>query len=99
MELEKKQLIGYVSVDSGTVVIVDPCYLNHLVPDEIYFTLGLVEQAAQICENDWKIAVVSRTTGDGIYPVYAKYGRSPVSEEMVVEQLIIDFKEKALPLE
>ena len=86
------RLIGYVSVNSGTIVVVDPCNLNRLVPSQIYFSLGLVEQAVQICEDDWKIAIASRTTGDGIYPVYGKYGKSPVSDDLLIEQLIIDFK-------
>jgi hypothetical protein len=105
--LEKEQqlkLVGYVSVDSGTVVIVDPCYLNYLVGDEAYDRIWAVtetEPAGQVYQeydNDverkgtWEIAVASRTAyGDGTYPVYAKYGQSPVSGKSVVEQLVIDF--------
>ena len=75
--------LGSVSVDSGQVIIVDPCYLK-------YWEDGDYEPSSETHENSYDecckatiskqrggevldgLAVVSSTGwGDGIYPVYA----------------------------
>lgn len=86
----KKELIGYVAVDSGQVIIVDPCYLASWKDGE---STDKTSHYGQCCEETLSkkrggevlvssvagIGVASSTyDGDGRYPVYAdkdKHGR------------------------
>lgn len=75
------KLIGHIGVDSGQVMIVDPCYV---IDDK--------DKYGQICEvtlsdkqggpvlpnvpNNAMLAVAHSTRdGDGVFPVYAEYDR------------------------
>lgn len=79
--------IGECGVDSGQIMIVDPCYV--LVDDDReekngYTYRELLEEWNKV---DWRPlhlnvqdgVVVSSGYGDGLYPVYAKYKDGRVS--------------------
>ena len=70
----RKQLLGHCSVDSGQLLVVDPCYV----------TKG--KKYDRICDDnpgptlknkgsdEGHAVVVNTTYGDGSYPVYEGYG-------------------------
>ena len=78
--------IGEVGVDSGQLMVIDPCYLigypmteknRQKIFDKIYGKNGEGEGYGQVV-NDLGLAFFSGF-GDGIYDVYAKYdGKSIV---------------------
>ena len=39
--MKNKELIGYIGIDSGQVLIVDPCYLSNWKDDEYDDTRGI----------------------------------------------------------
>ena len=77
MKMEK---IGTVWVDSGTVMVCDPCYTQSdgrssliNVDDDIFANLGDTS-AIQVGGADSGLAVAVRSGyGDGHYPVYALF--------------------------
>lgn len=86
-------LIGHVGVDAGLLTIGDPCYYDGISYDQdiLPVVLGGYEKN----ENHWDIdysggmIVFSTTWGDGVYPVYAKYGaganRRPTEVKVVMD--------------
>jgi hypothetical protein len=83
-EIERRRLIGHVSVDSGLLLLIDPCYViggtsPHgralaAYPWEEFFHKRLEPQlaegpAAKVLNN--LALVVGNACGDGSYPVYA----------------------------
>lgn len=93
------RLIGYVGVDSGQVIVTDPCYLSDWTADEFdgteapknfsysgacAATLG-PNGGAEIGIGTQGVA--SRTAwGDGVYPVFQIIGK-----DGFVRGLIVDF--------
>lgn len=85
---QKKDIVGYVAVYSGQVIIVDPCYLSEWkdgefkgdgsVPDNHYakacaITLSKTMAGQMTIAGIAGDGVVSSTyDGDGNYPVYAE---------------------------
>jgi len=78
----KRFLMGYVSVDSGQLVLVDPCYLKdwkdgpfdlNLKPDNDYAKCCLASLSVKGGGNVFSDLAVCFSTGwgDGTYPVYA----------------------------
>jgi hypothetical protein len=67
------KLIGHCGVDSGQILLIDPCYVYN---DE-YGSGGDFDECCQITLSDDKagqttLGVVTSTySGDGVYPVYA----------------------------
>ena len=87
--------IGTIGVDSGTIIISDPCYL---IDDE----WGEEDYKKEVVDNWYKLthqikndvgaykAIISETGyGDGVFPVYATIGKDEVSEEERVEKIEI----------
>ncbi len=72
-ECDKLIPIGGVAVDSGQIIIIDPCYLGEWDKDKDYnesceTTLEEPDFAGPVFKN---LAVASTTAfGDGVYPVY-----------------------------
>lgn len=98
-------LLGYVGVDSGQIILTDPCYLDSWVSDEeydslnhpgeysyngaCYATIHEENMGGQLDEGVTAVAVRSGY-GDGSYPVYAE-----ISDEGMfgkrVKRLIVEF--------
>lgn len=85
-----KKLIGYAPVDSGQLIVIDPCYLAEWKDGEAYPKRGDKDYGnhyAKCCEvsdegGEVVVAgvagagVASRTAyGDGRYPVYRVYDK------------------------
>ena len=92
----ERVLVGYVGVDSGSVIIVDPSYVLHSEERELDYLSPITHK--QVFQGDiskprqvsWGLAgVVYSPTydGDGSYPVYAE------TENGKVLRLTIEFKE------
>lgn len=90
-----KKFIGRVGVDSGNIIILDPCYIKHheaLTNPEKW---GDFVKARHAGENPPALeifdGIVSRTNyGDGSYPVYVTF-----DDEGKPTKLEIDFVEKS----
>lgn len=96
----KRKLIGHVGVDSGQIVIVDPCILSQLVQQNAYDLSCEVTTsrhlAGKVCiEFEGKpieMGVAARAgDGDGTYPVYAEYGLSGLGNWQIIKRIIIEF--------
>jgi len=67
-----RELLGWVSVDSGTVIITDPCYVDEgFSYDDMHKAWGDFKQNA-IKGPEGLGVVVQTAWGDGSYPVYAE---------------------------
>jgi len=81
----KRKVIGQVDVDSGSILISDPTYINDefsIEGDDIYDIYPDVDRYRQISTKKTKhtfkmpIAVTLQTGyGDGVYPVTAHYNK------------------------
>jgi len=85
--MPKGQLIGHCGVDSGQILLIDPCYVYK---DE-YGSGGDYDECCQItlsAEQAGQTAlgvVTSSGYGDGVYPVYAeKDGNGRVKQVTIV---------------
>lgn len=69
----RRELLGYVSVDSGLLIVGDPYKLDVTVPlptDEADDPYAALERARQLGQDSWNHTVALSThKGDGIYPV------------------------------
>lgn len=93
----KKELIGYCAVDSGQVMIVDPCYVlerDERDDHDLYSYDQIVNitneggGAGELYPINGSAAtcVVSRTfIGDGSFPVYAKRDRKGRIVSLTIE--------------
>ena len=89
-----KQIIGVVGVDSGSILISDPCYINDcfsIKGEDIYKIYPEKERHLQIntkaTKNTVKIpvAMTLRTGyGDGVYPVMATYNNDGVISKIEI---------------
>lgn len=85
------EFVGFITVDSGTVQIGDPCY-DYDAKDKRCWTLfcekikGPVTALAHKTGRHGKAVVVSSFGGDGTYPVYVKRGT-----ENEIAQMKVDF--------
>ena len=81
----KKKVIGQVGVDSGSLLISDPCYINDhfsIEGEDIYNIYPDKDRHRQIStqasKNTIKIPIamtVQTGWGDGVYPVTAHYNK------------------------
>ena len=68
----ERKLIGWVSVDSGTVIVTDPCYVDEgFSYDEMHEKWGDFNNTHISGPRDLGV-VVQTAWGDGSYPVYAE---------------------------
>lgn len=89
-EQDNLELIGYCPVDSGLIMLCDPCYVLDQEPrpnkysEDICKTLEDGKETSQVLHN---MAVVTKTAyGDGQYPVYITRNK-----EGRISSAIIDF--------
>lgn len=70
-----RKLIGTCAVDSGQILLIDPCYIDSMWSDESYEDVCRVSlgenQAGHV--QSLLATVTSSGWGDGEYPVYAEY--------------------------
>ena len=67
-----KILIGHVSVDSGQIILVDPCYVDRGLDYDAVCAVTLADAQAGAWMNGHAVAT-STGYGDGSYPVYVEY--------------------------
>ena len=104
--MSKRVLVGRCGVDSGQIMITDPCYV---VDDG--FTDADYEKACEITlsqdgagplmyekGHEGKAVVSTTGIGDGYYPVYATYDEMEDWGQRIVK-LEIDFSEHPLLVE
>lgn len=100
----KKTIIGYCGVDSGQLLITDPCYLKewknnkhdaNTPPDHFSYSGAcqqtLSKEMAGQLRNSLNIPIAVATStgyGDGVYPVYAVYNEDGTR----IAKIIIDFQ-------
>ena len=80
MSKDNWTFVGTIGIDSGSLIIIDPCYI-----DKDFNKKNL----AKMIKNG---LVLKSTTGigDGAYPVYANIKNDPVFGRRV-HQLLVDF--------
>lgn len=99
----KRELIGRCGVDSGQIMITDPCYV---IGDEFndadyekVCELTLSQDGAGALPfaagHEGKAVVSSSGIGDGFYPVYATYSDEGMWGERIMK-LEIDFSQHPL---
>ena len=98
MNTDTMELVGYIGVDSGQVMIVDPCYLNSYDPQDnaewdldknkgTFSYQGFCHKTLSDNVGQLNLAVVSSTGyGDGSYPVYAE-----TNEDGRIARLVVEF--------
>ena len=80
--------IGEVPVDSGMIIVGDPCYI--LSAEEYKHTLGCLPNAPGVVKTKDKHFISCQSgTGDGSYPVYITWEETPFGR--VVRSLEIRF--------
>ena len=91
--------IGHVSVDSGSIIIGDPCYfdggtngligtLEKKLEKNSYCEFSSSELADRLYPNNSSLIASETGYGDGIYPVIAEIDRDTGR----VKSLLIDFE-------
>jgi hypothetical protein len=89
-----RKLVGHVGVDSGTLMIVDPCYVleddrTDGEESSVYLqaVLPVPKEAFNFARYDGHVdAVISSTLwGDGSYPVFVEYDDAGNALRMIVE--------------
>jgi hypothetical protein len=82
-----ERLVGTVGVDSGTVIIIDPCYLHDSGTNWAWEAFCEAAGKAGYAPFEFMGGIASGTTwGDGSYPVYAVY-----NERGALTGLRVDF--------
>ena len=91
-----KRLIGHVGVDSGQLVLMDPCYIMNMWDVTTYEAVCAqttsVEMAGKVpypMGHEGMLVATSTGYGDGFYPVYAEY-----NEEGRVKRVTVEFMEE-----
>ena len=80
--------IAEIGNDSGTMCIVDPCYVEDRTPNPPYRKGFMQELSAAMSGKSYPVrqnvrglaAVFSTGMGDGVYPVYAKIKGGRITE-------------------
>lgn len=94
----ERKMIGKIDVDSGQVMVGDPCYLSDWIdndfdvrtkPDPEEFSYN---QACHATTSEYQAGVVagkaiasSTMWGDGSYPVYIEYNQKNEPLRMIIE--------------
>ena len=92
-----KKLIGNITVDSGQIIVVDPCYLkdykanDYVKKENTDFSYNNIchltmQNKHQLKQGDWDFAIASNTGyGDGSYPVYAVKDKEGTVKKIIIE--------------
>lgn len=101
----KHKLLGYAAVDSGQILIVDPCYLDEWKGGESrgdnHYAIACTTTMSKDQGGEMLISniagrgvVASSGYGDGNYPVYAEYintNKKGELEDIRIKSLTIEF--------
>jgi len=90
------EYVGDVAVDSGSVLLIDPCYARPSF-EAISLSLAAAGQHAEVAlsEHQLHTAVTCRTgIGDGIYPAFVRLAPCPFSSGRRVAELRVIFLEE-----
>ena len=85
----RRELVGRVVVDSGTVVVMD---LLSSAPEDLSAIIEDAQQEMGAGMESEDRGVIINTTEDGIFPVYAEYGEDSQPERYVIE--MYDYQEE-----
>ncbi len=100
---DQRMRIGTCAVDSGQIMIVDPCYLDEYKADDFEPGTGTINEfsysgacnttlsqlgAGQL--GSMTAVVASSGYGDGAYPVYATYDEDGVITKLEIEFVYVD---------
>jgi len=103
--MNKKTLLGHCTVDSGQILILDPCYFGDWKDNEAFSNYKKDFSYAGACNasespklggqlkaQNGGIRAVCATSGlgDGIYPVYAEYEQNE-KDGKTIKSLTIEF--------
>jgi len=83
----KRVLIGKIGVDSGQIMIVDPCYIaNHkMISDKSKWNKFNEARNFDLDIQEMCSGIVSRTrSGDGEYSVYATYDKGGIKKLEII---------------
>tara|TARA_R100000458_G_C8269029_1_gene243839 strand:+ start:2076 stop:2339 length:264 start_codon:yes stop_codon:yes gene_type:complete len=83
-----KRLIGHVPVDSGQVMVVDPCYVlkdDDPVAEKLYQEICGVTMSSDKAGSFDLGCATSSGWGDGNYPAYVHYDDSGRVKKLVVD--------------
>ena len=67
-----RELVGHCRVDSGQILLIDPCYVEGIDYDKI---CNITLSDSQAGETKEMGVAVATAFGDGSYPVYATFNR------------------------
>lgn len=85
----KKELVGYCGVDSGQLMITDPCYALNDANYEKVCSVTLDRQVGEavISGKAGNCVAFSTNTGDGVYPVYVQRHKDGKQIKRVIIEL------------
>ena len=87
-EADRGELIGHIGVDSGTVMVGDPCYGSNEAPGALMEKIIASAQAGDAISTprgDLLGIVVPTAYGDGVYPVFARRSADGRIAQLTVE--------------
>ena len=99
----RRRHIGDVQIESGRLMLVDPCYLRHWKPgefrEEVNESLNSYDEALKLtCNEPWygrmfdeSAVVAAPADGDGAYPVYGYF-----TEDGLLVKITITLGEEAV---
>lgn len=96
MKQTRTEYLGITGVDSGQLLLTDPCYVNDTDTfdyDKMCLWDNTKKSKILINKNGAEVGVVMKTqVGDGVFPVYARYDKKGelLKIEILVNQDEID---------
>lgn len=87
--MKNKKLIGHLGVDSGQLMICDPCYA---LDDNNYkkvCNMTIAQHIGEVVIKDvaGNCIAFKTNTGDGAYPVYAEYHKDGKQIERIIIEM------------
>lgn len=92
--MKRRDFIGHAPVDSGHLLIIDPCYISDEWKPTSFNSIfkELERTGGQVLE--WAAVATHCRNGDGIFPIFAEYGEDGEIERVVIDFLTPPFEER-----